>query len=402
MHFVFAAIFAFAILTLWVPALWPVTVFQVGIFALCIAALWRHFPSRLPYPVIPLLFAVCWGLFQLAFHLSAYPFATKTAIVRFATFLAVFLTAFCLFQDHAVRRWFRSAMLWFAFVVSIWATLQTFTSNGRIFWIFPSGYTGYVMGPIVYHNHWAAFVEVVLPFALYQAFRREANSLLYAGMAAALYASVIASASRAGAALTTAEIVIVALLMASRGVATGRALGRAFLRMVILFAAFTAVAGWTHVWDRFRMPDPMQGRREFNISTLHLIADHPLAGSGLGTWPTVYPRYAIIDVGAFANQAHDDWLQFAAEGGIPFGLVIFSLFFWCLAPAFRTIWGLGVVSVFLHAAVDYPFSRPALGSWPILVIAMLAARQKFHRPPVPDATHRGEPHQLTQQPGSAS
>jgi O-antigen ligase len=220
-------------------------------------------------------------------------------------------------------------------------------------------------------------------------------------MAAALYASVIASASRAGAVLTTAEILIVALLMATRGVATGRALGGAFLRMLILFTAFTAVAGWTHVWDRFRIPDPMQGRREFNMSTLHLIADHPLTGTGLGTWPTVYPRYAIIDVGAFANQAHDDWLQFAAEGGIPFGLVIFSLFLWCLAPAFRTIWGLGVVSVFLHAAVDYPFSRPALGSWPILAIAMLAARQKFHRPSVPHATHLGEPRQLTQQPGSA-
>jgi len=145
----------------------------------------------------------------------------------------------------------------------------------------------------------------------------------------------------------------------------------------------------------------MQGRREFNMSTLHLIADHPLAGTGLGTWPTVYPRYAIIDVGAFANQAHDDWLQFAAEGGIPFGLVIFSLFLWCLAPAFRTIWGLGVVSVFLHAAVDYPFSRPALGSWPILVIAMLAARQKLHRPSPHPVDHLSEPRQFTPAPGSS-
>jgi hypothetical protein len=379
MHFALAALFIFAILTLWVPALWPVTVFQIGIFTLCVLALWRHFPTRLAYPAIPLVAAVGWGILQLVFHLTAYPFATITAILRFASFLATFVAAFCLFQDSAVRRWFRSAMLWFAFVVSIVATLQVFTSNGRVFWIFPTDY-GNITGPIVYHNHWAAFVEVVLPITLYQAFRRESDSLLYAGMAAALYASVIASASRAGTILTTAEIVAVALLMAVRGFATGRTVAAAFLRMAILFVAFTAVVGWSRVWDRLLMPDPMQGRREFNISSLHLIAAHPLTGTGLGTWPSVYPRYAVIDVGAFANQAHNDWLQFTAEGGIPFGLLMFSLFLWCLGPAFRTVWGIGVISVFLHAAVDYPFSRPALGSWPILIVAMLAARRKSPKP----------------------
>ncbi|HEX3742743.1 MAG TPA: O-antigen ligase family protein [Bryobacteraceae bacterium] len=380
MHHALAALFAFAILTLWVPDFWPVTVLQLGIFALCIVALWRHFPTRVPYPAIPLLLATVWGLLQLAFHVSVYPFATRTDTLRFATFLAAFLTAYCLFQDSHVRRWFRSGMLWFAFVVSVWATLQTFTSNGRVFWIFPTGYTEYVMGPIVYHNHWAVFVEVVLPIALYEAFRREANSLLYAGMAAALYASVVASASRAGTILTTAEILAVAFLMAARGFTTGRAIGGAFFRIAVLFVAFTAVAGWSRVWDRIRMPDPMQGRREFNISSLRMIASNPLTGAGLGTWPTLYPRYAIVDVGTFANQAHDDWLQFAAEGGVPFALMLFSLFLWCLRPAVRTIWGLGVISVFLHAAVDYPFSRPALGCWPILVIAMLATAGRQSMP----------------------
>src|SRR5438094_243497 len=36
-----AALFFFAILTLWVPGYWPVTVFQVGIFALAAVAVWR-------------------------------------------------------------------------------------------------------------------------------------------------------------------------------------------------------------------------------------------------------------------------------------------------------------------------------------------------------------------------
>jgi hypothetical protein len=51
------------------------------------------------------------------------------------------------------------------------------------------------------------------------------------------------------------------------------------------------------------------------------------------------------------------------------------LFAWSLRLGFRTIWGLGIVSVFLHACVDYPFSRPALGSFFVVMLALLAARQ---------------------------
>jgi O-antigen ligase len=154
--------------------------------------------------------------------------------------------------------------------------------------------------------------------------------------------------------------------------------------MAVLFAVFGSVVGWESVWNRFWEPDPMQMRRQLDISSLHMTAAHPWFGVGLGAWPTVYPRYAIVDFGVFANQAHNDWLQWTAEGGIPFGIVIATLFLWCLRPAFRSVWGIGVIAVFLHALVDYPFSRPALGSWPILIIAMLATWQSGWQAKRPD------------------
>jgi hypothetical protein len=48
--------------------------------------------------------------------------------------------------------------------------------------------------------------------------------------------------------------------------------------------------------------------------------------------------------------------------------------------SFRCLWGLGIVSVFLHACVDYPFSRPALGSWFIVMLAMLASGSALAAP----------------------
>jgi hypothetical protein len=265
--------------------------------------------------------------------------------------------------------------------VAVVATVQTFTSQGKIFWLFPTEYTDYVMGPILSRNHYAAFIEVVLPIAVYEALRRDRDSLLYSGMAAAMFASVVASASRTGTLLATAETFIVIGLMWVRGRTGARSAGLTLLRMAFLFAVLASVVGWESVWNRFWQPDPFQMRREFAVSSFHMVAAHPWFGVGLGTWPTVYPRYAIADFGVFANQAHCDWLQWTAEGGIPFGLLIATIFLWCLRPAFRSIWGIGAVAVFLHAFVDYPFSRPALGSWPILILAMLAAWQSEQRKP---------------------
>ena len=378
MSIALGVLFAFAILTLWVPAYWPVSIFQVGVFVLAALGVWRrrHALPGFAYPLLPFGFAVLWGLFQWSTGRTAYAFDTQSAIVRWSTFLAVFLIGICIFEPPPVRRAFRSAMLWFTFLVSVLATLQTFTSGGRVFWIFPSGYPDHVMGPILNRNHWAAFIEVVLPIAVYEALRRKRNALLYSAMAATMYASIIASASRAGTVLATAEIVVVGLLMLASHRTSGHTIGVSLVQMAVLFVAFTAVVGWQSVWQRFWEPDPFGTRREFAVSSLHMISDHPWFGVGLGTWPTIYPRYAIIDIGAFANQAHSDWLEWTAEGGIPLGLLMLSLGIWCLGPAFRSIWGLGVIAVFLHASVDYPFSRPALGSWPILVIAMLAAARQ--------------------------
>lgn len=373
MQVALAALFFFAFLTLWVPAYWPVTVFQVGVFTLAGAVLWRSrrsFP-RPPYPLFPLLAAVVWGLLQLGAGKTVYSFDTQSAVVRWVTFLSVFLISFILFRDRGAAAWFRSAMLWFSSAVAVLATVQTFTSD-KIFWFFSTPYDG-VMGPILNHGHYAAFIEVVLPIALYEATRRERGGLLYAGMAAVMYASVIASASRWGAVAATAEVVVAPVLLWLRGAASGRAVGASLLRMAVLFAAFTAVVGWGRVWERIVAPDPLSVRRELAISSLHMIAAHPWSGVGLGAWPTAYPRYAIVDVGLLANQAHSDWLQWTAEGGIPFGIALATLFCWCVFPAIRSVWGLGVVAFFLHAAVDYPFSRPALGAWPMVVIGMLAA-----------------------------
>ena len=386
MPYLLAAILFFGILTLWVPGYWAVAVFQIGIFGLAAVALFRsrHTPPRFAYPLAPLLFAVFWGLFQWGTGRTVVPFETRIALVRWAALVAVFVAGWLLFQDTRAHRWFRSAMLWFGFLVAVEATLQSFTAGGKIFWMFQADYPGQ-MGPILYHNHYAAFIEVVLPLAVYESMTKQRDALLYSCLAAAMYASVIASASRAGFVLASAEIVVVTALLWLQGRTSGRAVGSSFVRVLLLVAVFTTVVGWGKVWERLETADPFATRREFNLSSMAMIAARPVFGFGLGSWPAVYPAYAIIDNGTFANRAHADWLEWTAEGGLPFGIAMASLFVWCLRPAFGSVWGVGVIAVFLHATVDYPFSRPALAAWTVVMIALLATRThpagaEFERP----------------------
>ncbi|MCC6420269.1 MAG: hypothetical protein IT429_18705, partial [Gemmataceae bacterium] len=87
-----------------------------------------------------------------------------------------------------------------------------------------------------------------------------------------------------------------------------------------------------------------------------------LGGVGLGAWPSVYPRYATFDDGLFSNQAHSDWLQWAAEGGVPFAVLLAAFAACLLLPAVRSIWGLGLFAVFGNCLIDYPLQKPAVAA----------------------------------------
>jgi len=97
----------------------------------------------------------------------------------------------------------------------------------------------------------------------------------------------------------------------------------------------------------------------------------PLTGYGLGTFPEVYQRYALRIFPFYANHAHNDWVEFVDEGGVPFLLLILVPFAAAIPVSLRHPWGLGVVAVMLHACVDFPFARPSVSGWMFLLLGLL-------------------------------
>ena len=173
--------------------------------------------------------------------------------------------------------------------------------------------------------------------------------------------------------LISAEVLAVILLTPRRnrfltlGLVTGFAL------------VFIAVVGWDTLVHRFFQSDPYAVRREFLQSSLAMIRDRPWMGFGLGTWSTAYPQYALFDNGLFANQAHNDWVQWTVEGGAPFLLFMLWIAARSVLSGVRSLWGIGVVAVFAHSLIDYPLGRPALAGFFFAFLGVIEAARSSQK-----------------------
>lgn len=379
-----AFVLGFGILTLWVRQRWALAAFQLAILALTFIWAWAYAwlggPVRLRAAFVPLAFIPCWGALQLATGNTQHPWLTMEEALSWTVCL---LAAFLVLQacSHIrFRSWFPTALLAFASLLGVQALLQLFTSQGKVFWLFDSGYTDMVLGPFVYHNKYAQFVELVLPLALWRAFTRRREAPLWLVAAAILFAGVVAGASRSGFALLLAETLAVILLAWRRDVLSGRAAGLILLQATVLLSAWGFIAGWDYLWGRMTGLDPLSDLRiPLMRSTVSMIARYSLWGCGLGAWPAVYPEFAVFDIGLVANQAHCDWLQWAAEGGIPLLLAFCSLAAILARPLMRSVWGVGFLAVMIHGAMDYPFHQlPAFTA--LLVCCAVVASECGEQP----------------------
>ena len=375
-----AAILFLGILSMWVPARWALSAFQIAVFALAGVRIVQRKSLTIHPTAVLLGMAVVWGLVQASAGWTVDRFKTLNEVLNWTTNLAVFGLGLELGAHERSRERFLSALLWFGTALAAVSMLTVFSSpEGVVFWLFHAGSDRRTLGPFVYYNQYAAFIEAVLPLALVRAILDPRRRMLYSVIGALLLASVVAGGSRAGTILCLAEVIVIPLVALGQGVISRRVVGRVLLASVCTLAVLGAVAGWDVIWKRLQEPNPYAVRKDFLLSSLAMIRDRPLTGFGLGTWSEVYPGFARFDDGLFANQAHNDWAQWAAEGGIPFFLLMVGIVAGVVRPALRSLWGVGLLAVFVHCWIDYPMQqRPALAAFffALLGIAMASGNRR--------------------------
>jgi O-antigen ligase len=319
-----------------------------------------------------------WGFAQLATGVTVYRYVTWNASLEVAALAATAWIAAGIFHDTGLRLRFLRWFAWFGFGVSLISVVSYFTSQGRVLWFFFSPYPD-AWGPFLSRNDFAGFMELSFPVALWLSISQTPRRVPI-WVPAWMLAAGLASGSRAGAILLLAEAVVILTLIC--GV-------RPAAKFAMLAGALAMVAGAGTLAGRFAERDPWRYRREMAASTVAMIAEHPWRGFGLGTYANVYPAYATFDLGGVVEHAHNQWLEWAAEGGIPLSLLWLVLALRVSAPAVRSVWAIGIVAAFLHALVDYPFARFGLTAWNFMLIGALSSAAVREGPPQFHSTIEG-------------
>ena len=370
----------FTTATVFVKSLWAMESFQIGIFLLLgvyLIAGMRGGKERLAQGWTSWLIYVIpfWGIVQIVAHTTASSVETREAVLRWGALAGVFFLSQVCGPSRDARHDLLTAFLVFATAMAVLCLTQLFTAHGMVLWFISTGHPD-VYATFLGYNSYAQFVELALPIAIWRALSEGWRSWWYALCGGILYASAIGSASRTGTLLCTLELValMAIALVRLKDPVTGkspRATLAIFAAIPILAIGFTLAVGWEHVWARFHEKDPVLLRQMYTLAAVDMAKQKPFAGYGLDTFPEVYQRYALKDYPFYANHAHDDWAEFAADGGIPFLLLVLIPFAAIGRDALRHPWGIGLVSVMVHACVDFPFPRPAVSVWMFFLLALL-------------------------------
>ena len=345
-------------------------------------------PLYLPAAMFLLL-----GLLQFSAHLTADSAATREALLKLVMNLIVFFLALNLWTAVPAAASLRLglAIAILASALALFGTLQFFASPEMIYGVVRPRWGGWIFGPYVNHNHFAGLMEMLIPIAacylisIGPRHARQSCALLTFGILIAV-ASVLLSGSRGGFVSLAAEIVILSLILWRRFPGNGRR----FFAMAGLLG-LTAAAGM-FVWldpgqvskrlgsvaEVTRAPEATFGERQLlTHDSLHIFADHPWLGTGLGSFATVYPRYRSFPSDLDWDHAHNDYAEALAETGIIGGLSILAAIALFLRSAFGSLrdrlergpgWirlgaALGCCGLLVHSLVDFNLHIPANAAW---------------------------------------
>jgi hypothetical protein len=342
-----------------------------------VGAAWAIFGSRpvLDWRYVPVGLMGVWAVGQRLVGASVAPALTGRAAITWGVSAIAFVVAAETLRRRRVRDWFLKVLLGGSVALAGWGIIQKFVFPGQVFGLFPSDAS--VFGTFFYVNQFAGFVEMAAPIALWRVLRGDAvyGSTCYAILAGA----AIASGSRAGVVLVLAELAIFLIVAAwSRQFARGGPILVVGM-VLVLTAAAALVVGTDYVWHRLEDRVPETVRLDLSKSTLEMVRQRPWLGYGMGAWRPVYPQFATFDLALIANEAHDDWLQWAAEGGVPFALLMAVVAVSLARPAVRSVWGLGIPIVLVHSFVDYVLREPALAFLWFAMGGMLCANLQGER-----------------------
>lgn len=293
-------------------------------------------------------------------------YAIKARGLAFAAGIAGFFVALEISRRRAARKRLALSLIGLALFESLYG-LAEYPGGWQYIWTYHRiYYVGSATGTYINHNHFAGLLEMILPLCLALAlyhWRRASHhsrqrsfrdfldrlghpeilkSLVLLLVAILLFVAIMFSLSRMGLVSALVSLAILAVL-ASVGRRFGRVNWKLLAACLAIGAAITVWIGAGPVVDHFARlshDEPLaaetsDGRVAEWKSVAKLIRRHPWTGVGLGCFEFAFTRFQSTQLTLIADHAHNDYLELAAELGIPGAAVFFSLVFFVVVRAAR-------------------------------------------------------------------
>jgi O-antigen ligase len=333
-------------------------------------------------------------------HLSIEPFSTRTHVLILLTCFVAFYFAQIVSKDRDRTMRLIVSLVALGTFEAFYGLIQYLGGWQKIFFYTKKFDLEEATGTYINRNHYAGFLEMILPFSLALLFfeygkLRRTRSLpganikqlmtrqtvqrivLCLSTAVVLFAALLFSRSRMGIVAASASLLVI---FALAGVPRfhgkmGTLLSTVFVALSICLAIWIGpgpiVGRFADVQQEFGTGD--QSRLSIWQDARTLVRQDPVFGTGLGTFPVAYTAVQTAFPGEFVNHAHNDYLELAIDLGLPAALILFASIFFILARTVHTFFlaqGLfersvavgcagSIVAILLHSLTDFNLYIPA-------------------------------------------
>ena len=318
---------------------------------------------------------------------------TTDALLRFIAYVLIGVTAAIAFDTDNSRRRFAFVLVAVAVFQAAYGAGEYITGRQHVFGFAKIYYLDSATGTFINRNHFATLLAVALPFSLAlsipekrrpyrtnQTWREQTlatldgrglDRVLAIGASAVIWMGLLLSHSRGGllAALVAAGIV----LFQFRGTRAARWTGAIGLGVLLLLlsAELSQTPGERFLELKNEL-NAKAGRAVVWGDALRLVASRPLLGRGYGTFDSDFPLVQSADIDVHYDHAHNDWLEWATEGGILVLGIALALFGFAMRESWRKIRTTGgsatlvvacqaaLAALAVHAAWDFSLRIPAV------------------------------------------
>ncbi|HJX32428.1 MAG TPA: O-antigen ligase family protein [Thermodesulfobacteriota bacterium] len=320
---------------------------------------------------LPLFCLLLLGI--LSYFSSAYPENTERKLGFFLLCFVLFFLVQNFFSDRNRVIIFSFAVVASGIALSLFGLFKYAITMGTPAW--KEG----LSSTYVNRNHFAGFLELCLPLALgliLYVTDKGKKAILSYGIALMVIALVL-SLSRGGWIGAVLSLFFMAFLAKKKGLLSKRM----WVVSAVVFILFcTSLVGLNSISERLStfgqfLKDPINFETRLRVwrGTMQIIQNHPLLGTGLGTFAYSFPPFRTAGITNRYTYAHNDFLHFTSE----LGLLFLPLFLWLIFSAsragisifFNTKSALkrgislgctvGVLAIIVHSVFDFNLQIPA-------------------------------------------